>query len=177
MPVQIAWGAKVSPEFLEKVLTIGVGFGWTYEQASFLMSCMAWETGETFSASVQNGAGSGATGLIQFMPNTAKALGTTTQALARMTPVQQLDYVKKYFQPYASQCKTLADTYLAILMPSFIGKPDNITVFASPRIAYKQNKGFDFNKDGVITKAEVVAKVEAKHKKGLSNGYAKTLDT
>lgn len=53
-------------------------------------------TGERFRANTVNRA-SGATGLIQFMPSTAKQLGTTTDKLAAMTEVDQLDYVAKYF--------------------------------------------------------------------------------
>ena len=41
---------------------------------------------------------SSATGLIQFMADTAEGLGTTTQALGSMTVLDQLDYVDKYFQ-------------------------------------------------------------------------------
>lgn len=41
------------------------------------MAAMAFESGETFSPSIKNAAGSGAVGLIQFMPSTAKALGTS----------------------------------------------------------------------------------------------------
>lgn len=46
---------------------------------------------------------SGATGLIQFMPATAQGMGTTTAALAAMSAVQQLDYVQRYFKPYAAR--------------------------------------------------------------------------
>ena len=41
----------------------------------------------------------GATGLIQFLPSTARGLGTTTDALAGMSSVEQLNYVEKYFDP------------------------------------------------------------------------------
>lgn len=47
-----------------------------------------------------NAPGSGAIGLIQFMPSTAKGLGTSTSALKQMTAVDQLAYVEKYFAPY-----------------------------------------------------------------------------
>ena len=40
----------------------------------------------------------GATGLIQFVPRTARNLGTTTHELGRMTAVQQLAYVEKYYK-------------------------------------------------------------------------------
>lgn len=66
--------------------------------AQWLVDVMAFETGGTFSPGISNGAGSGATGLIQFMPDTARGLGTSTGALAGMTRTQQLRYVEKYFQ-------------------------------------------------------------------------------
>ncbi len=40
---------------------------------------------------------SGATGLIQFMPQTAKSLGTTTEALKTMGFAGQLPYVERYY--------------------------------------------------------------------------------
>ena len=47
-----------------------------------ILSVMAFETGGSFDPAQKNLAGSGATGLIQFMPDTARGLGTTTQQLA-----------------------------------------------------------------------------------------------
>ena len=41
-----------------------------------LMAVMSFETGGTFNPGIRNAAGSGATGLIQFMPSTAAGLGT-----------------------------------------------------------------------------------------------------
>ena len=38
-----------------------------------------------------------ASGLIQFIPKTAKGLGTSVQAIQQMSGVEQLDYVYKYF--------------------------------------------------------------------------------
>jgi hypothetical protein len=67
--VDIAWGAKVSPVFKARVLWIADSLGCSPND---LMACMAWESGESFSPSKKNMAGSGATGLIQFMPSTAK---------------------------------------------------------------------------------------------------------
>lgn len=64
--------------------------------AMWLVDIMAHESG--FSASIQNMShGNGATGLIQFMPETARSLGTSVEELSRMNPVKQLDYVQKYF--------------------------------------------------------------------------------
>ena len=60
-----------------------------------LLSVIEKESSFDHTAKKQN---SSATGLIQFMADTAKGLGTTTKALGSMTVLDQLDYVDKYFQ-------------------------------------------------------------------------------
>lgn len=163
----IAWGKHVSQTFKDRVFWICD----TLEiDPNDLMSCMAWESGETFRANVKNMAGSGATGLIQFMPSTAKGLGTTTQELAKMTPEDQLRYVYKYFKPWAGKLRNLGDLYMAILWPKAVGKPDHYVVFDSG-VAYRQNAGLDVNRDGDVTRAECLVKVNAKKAKGLGASH------
>jgi peptidoglycan hydrolase-like protein with peptidoglycan-binding domain len=165
--VPLAWGKKVDAEFKRKVRAISAGIGC---DPNYLMACMAFESGESFSPSMKNMAGSGATGLIQFMPSTAKGLGTTTEALARMTAVQQLDYVERYFKSYPN-VRTIEDVYMAILWPRAIGKPNDYVLFASPTKQYKQNSGLDQDRDGKITKFEAAAAVRAKLSKGRTDKF------
>lgn len=164
----IAWGRKVSANFKIKTIKIAQNLG---VSPDYLMACMAFETGEKFSPSIKNGAGSGATGLIQFMPSTAKSLGTSVEKLAEMTAEEQLDFVEKYFKPHKGKLKTLEDVYLAILYPAAIGKSTDHELFKSGTKVYEQNSGFDANKDGVITPAEISVKVRAKYDKGLTKPY------
>jgi hypothetical protein len=169
----LVWGARVSALFRERVWWIADNLT-EYQKAPFdagkLMACMAWESGETFSASVKNMAGSGATGLIQFMPATARdMLGTTTAKLALMTAEDQLNYVYKYFKKTIDQrgpVTSLEDMYMAILLPSAVGKPSTHPLFTKG-VAYRQNAGLDSNKDGIVTKYEAAAHVRAKYEKGL----------
>src|SRR5215203_1006885 len=109
--MQVAWGTKVDDSFIASVIWIvedlEIGEG-VEDGTSILMACMAWESGRSFDPGKKNLAGSGATGLIQFMPSTAKALGTTVAKLAAMSPVEQLNYVWKYFKGYKGKLKTLA---------------------------------------------------------------------
>jgi hypothetical protein len=101
---------------------------------------------------------SGATGLIQFMPSTAQGLGTSTQALKTMSAVQQLDYVKKYFLPYAGDLASYTDTYLAVFFPAAIGKESGYILRTSTlpaELIATQNPAMDVNKDFAITKQEV----------------------
>lgn len=163
---QIVWGAKVSLKFKMGVIWIEEQIGLP---ADFLMSCMAFESACTFSPSIKNAAGSGAVGLIQFMPSTARGLGTTTAELAAMSPEHQLSYVYHYFQRFGHDLShwSLEDVYMAILYPAAIGKP---LEWAMPwkygSIAYRQNAGLDLNKDEVITKAEAAAGVKKMYNLG-----------
>lgn len=163
----LAWGAKVSPEFRATVIDICAGL---QANPNHLMACMAFESAETFRPDIKNAAGSGAVGLIQFMPATARGLGTSTQALALMTAVDQLDWVRMYFKPYTGRLHTLSDVYMAILWPAAVGKPEDFVLFAKPSIAYTQNAGLDLDRDGQITKAEAAALVQAKLDRGLLPG-------
>lgn len=95
---------------------------------------------------------SGATGLIQFMPNTARSLGTTTDVLRHMSNVQQLDYVLAYLRPYKGRMKRWVDVYLAVFYPKAMGKPDFVI---TSDIVAKQNKIFDINKDLDISVKEI----------------------
>jgi hypothetical protein len=126
---------------------------------------MAFETGETFSPSIKNAAGSGATGLIQFMPSTAKRLGTTTDELAQMSDVEQLDYVKAYFQNFG-RLSNVGDVYMAIFWPKGIGKSDDYVLFSEGSIEYTQNAGLDIDGNGEISRGDAVRMVKGKLNKG-----------
>ncbi|MDQ3803975.1 MAG: penicillin-insensitive murein endopeptidase [Acidobacteriota bacterium] len=150
---------RVSQDFKDKVMQIADGLG---VNPNFLMAVMSFESGATFSPSVRNAAGSGAVGLIQFMPATAKTLGTTTEALAQMTAEEQLDFVAKYLRPFRNRLKTIEDTYMAVLFPAAIGKGADHVLFRKGTKLYQQNRGLDLNHDGVITVGEAAAKVRAR---------------
>jgi hypothetical protein len=137
------------------------------------MACIAWESGETFRADIKNAAGSGATGLIQFMPSTARKLGTTTAKLAAMTPEDQINYVYKYFKPFKGRLKNLGDIYMAILWPKGVGKDDSYVLFDRSKTptTFRQNSGLDLNKDGKVTRGECLVKIKQKLTKGLKPQY------
>lgn len=133
---------------------------------NWLMALMNSETGGTFNPSIWNTAGSGAVGLIQFMPSTARELGTTTNELASLSNVQQLYYVDKYIALQMKyfkidKIKDYDDLYLIVFYPKAVGKPDN-WVFPLTGTGYLQNAGIDFNKDGVLTVADFKNFIRAK---------------
>ena len=163
----IAWGKKVSVEFRAKMIAICGDLGCNPDH---LMAAMAFETGETFRPDIKNKI-SGATGLIQFMPATARQLGTTTDALAAMSAVEQLDYVARYFRSQRGRLKSVEDVYMAILWPAAVGKPNDFILFASPSQAYIQNKGLDYDHDNRVTKLEAAQHVRLRLSKGLQPGF------
>lgn len=162
----LIWGAKRSAEFRNKVRQVADNLGL---DPNWLMAIMAFETGRSFSPSEPNKAGSGATGLIQFMPSTATGLGTTTKALANMSDVQQMDYVEKYFRPYASRINSLSDAYMAVLWPAAIGKSENHILWKQGSIQYTQNASLDKNHDGTITKSEAASRVNDMFIEGMQH--------
>jgi hypothetical protein len=164
----IAWGQKVSVAFKIKLLEICDRLALNPD---YLMAVIAFQTAGTFSPSVKNKL-SGATGLIQFLASTAKGLNTNLMALASMDAVQQLDYIEKYFLPYAGKLYTLEDVYMAVLYPPAIGKPNEYVLFTQGTKAYEQNAALDrpmgkLGPDGKITKAEAAAKVRQQLELGL----------
>lgn len=164
---RIAWGAHVSAAFRQKVIAIAARLEM---DPNHLMAIMAFETGRSFDPSETNRAGSGATGLIQFMPATARALGTSTAALSRMSAIDQLDFVEAYLAPYAGQMKDLASAYMAVLYPRAIDKASGHVLFRKGSKAYKLNRGLDADGNGQVTKAEASAKVAALLAEGLRPG-------
>jgi len=109
---------------------------------------------------------SNATGLIQFMPKTAKSLGTTVEELRTMNAVDQLDYVYRYFKMVGVKPGMNAgDLYMAVFMPKHVGAPDNTVLgqqgSSDPFSAkvYAQNSGLDKDRDGAITVSDVKSRV------------------
>lgn len=170
---KLSWGAvtdkKHGPDFKAKVIAIARRL---QADPDHLMAVMAFETGGKFTPDVKNAAGSGATGLIQFMPKTAKSLGTSTKMLAKMTAVEQLDFVELYFRKTVGNraMPNLSDVYMAVLWPRAVGKSENFVLFEKGTTAYSQNAGLDKNRDGFIRKAEAAAKVFDKLVLGQKEG-------
>jgi hypothetical protein len=137
--------------FIAKVISVAAFLG---VQPEWLMFLMWFETGHTLDSTARNKV-SGATGLIQFMPSTARFLGTTCEQLAVMSNVRQMDYVKKHLGLFKDRYKDWLDLYCGIFWPAAVGKPDTYRI--TPAIVAKQNPLFDIDKDGDIEKAEIRA--------------------
>ncbi len=127
-----------------------------------LLAVMVKESG--ISPSIQN-KHTHATGLIQFMPNTARDLGTRIQHLAKMSDVEQLKYVEAYFTKYSynKRIKNVGDHYLAVFWPAAIGKPADYILARVGEKAYEQNKGLDRDRNGLLQVRDVVNAVTSKY--------------
>lgn len=111
-----------SPEFNEKLNKIGKKLG---VDPKDLMRIMKFETAGSMSPSEGAGKG-GAVGLIQFMPQTARDLGTTSQELAQMSAVEQLDYVYAFYKMNGVQPGMgIGDLYMLTFMPRYVNEKDD----------------------------------------------------
>lgn len=162
----LSWGAAVSPAFRARLFTLCDHLAWSEAHASWLMACMAFETGRTFSPSIRNPASS-ATGLIQFMASTARILGTSTAQLAKLDAVAQLGYVERYLTPFARRVRDLDDLYMAILWPAAVGAPGNSLLWRQGDAIFAANRGLDLDRNGRITKQEAARQPRAL----LAEGY------
>ncbi len=118
----------------------------------WLMAIMFAESG--FNPHATNLKGSGAIGLIQFMPATAAELNITIDELKRMSATEQLPYVEAYLEMVKNRYgpyQNLTDLYLAVLFPRARTQQPCYQLYAQPARAYQQNAGLDENHDGKVT--------------------------
>ena len=151
----------LNKQFLDRVKQIADKIGCDYKD---LLGVMHSESG--LNSKAQNTKG-GAAGLIQFLPSTARELGTTTDALRNMSAVQQLDYVEKFLVMVKNRSAlkgksklSAGDLYTLVFMPAKAG--GEVITSAGSR-SYAANKGLDANGDGMITKTELGNRVISHH--------------
>ena len=156
------WSKKnknLSNEFYNKVVEVAKKVKCS---ANDLMAMMYSESG--LKATTVNKS-SGATGLIQFMPSTAREIGTTTTALKRMSAVEQLTYVEKYLLMNkknagysANQVLDTGTLYSINFLPAYAKRE---VLSTRDDKYYSANKGLDANKDGQITKTELANRLKS----------------
>lgn len=124
---KLIWGNRISCSERKKVVEVCKniwGESKKIEKAKELMAIMHLETAGSFSPA-QKGVSARGTkyiGLVQFSETTAQFLGTTYDALGKMTFLDQMTYVEKYLQKNKDQMNTLVDFYLQVLNPAAVGK-------------------------------------------------------
>lgn len=189
----LAWGNKVNCEFRKKVIKIANNL-WPKDaknMASQLMAVMHLESAGTFSPSIgtftrkklTDEAKGGYVGLIQFGKGAASDLHVKRSALAKMTAIDQLDYVEKYYLLGGANTKihALTGLYLWVNYPKNVKEnrlKDEDIVYAAPKnanvnseefkkSAYHQNPSF-MKEDGEFVKKGKKIVVQ-----GVENGSTK----
>jgi peptidoglycan hydrolase-like protein with peptidoglycan-binding domain len=162
---------NTSNAFRQKLVVVANNLG---IEPNWLATVISFETAGKFLPDVKNGAGSGATGLIQFMPSTAAGMGTSTDELAAMSDVEQLDWVEKYLSTWKGRMHSLNDVYLAIFMPTQMGKSNDSVVASEGSKVYEQNIGFDPEVDGqrkgYFTVGDITGAIRGLYNAGVSRG-------
>lgn len=145
------WGKNFSCEERKKIIDISTRL---LCNPDYLTSAMALETGGTFDPSIVNSLGY--TGLIQIGSTAATDInrrkGTNISAgnngnLKKMSVMEQLNYVEYYLEPFKGKLNTLADFYLAILMPVDCGKGA-----VRNHVVFDKNLVLNYNKKGEVIK-------------------------
>lgn len=166
--------ARTNPTYYNKGGSIDAAFQKKLEEVakrlkvkpSDLLGIMKHESGLKTSAVNPY---TGAVGLIQFMPATAKRMGTSVEELKNMSAIEQLDYVEKFYKPVAGKAKDIGDLYMFTFLPAAVGKPDDFVLGArgssdklfgiNKNALYTQNKGFDKDNKGYYTVGDVKARI------------------
>lgn len=156
----LIWGRKVSCDFRKRVVEIAKKLGLPQEKnegANWLMAVMALETGRSFSPTCgtfqkhKDNTKIGYVGLIQIGKDAAIDISVERTELLKMTGLQQLDYVEKFFQQkkFAGKLKTKTDLYLAVNYPNACGHgtEKDYVVYNSDKDAYDDNPMFKREKD------------------------------
>ena len=113
--------ALKEPGFTQKLQQVANALG---VETRVLLGIMKHETGNTLSPQAKAPGKHGAVGLIQFIPKTARELGTSTEALAKMSATQQLDYVYRFYKKVGVKPgMDIGDMYMLTFMPAYLHKP------------------------------------------------------
>ena len=98
-----------------------------------LANLINFETNGSFSAGIQSPTDTRATGLIQFTEGTAKELGTSLEELKGMSEVEQMQYVKDYFELFrvngGKQLSTQQDVAMAVFYPNAVGQGADYSIY------------------------------------------------
>ena len=164
----------ISHEFHTKLMKLADELNCNYED---LITVMNFESG----LNPNEGAGSKykPVGLIQFTSGTIKALNKkyslnlTKDEVAKMSAEEQIDLVEKYLKMCKSSAPRIrnkkkldaADLYSLIILPGRAGKDilcQKGETNSEGKLLryYESNKGIDVSNDGIITRADVLAKLD-----------------
>jgi hypothetical protein len=119
------------------------------------------ETGRTWSPKVKGAkafsmAPGYAIGLLQFSPDTARKLGTSTAQMAAMSFVEQAAFIPRYYAMFGGPSKfSRPADYYAAGFGTGVGASDSWVMAAKGDVRYDANTGLDVNRDDKITMADL----------------------
>jgi tape measure domain-containing protein len=135
-----------------------------------LLNVMAVETAGSFSPAVKN-PNSSASGLIQFMADTARSLGTSTAELRKMSATKQLDFVFKYFDDFIKRGHDLSTqgALYAVVGAGRVGRNDQSVLMTRNNPGYAGNAAtWDPNRDGIVRQGEMALAAFSKLGAGIN---------
>lgn len=110
------------PDFEKKIVKVANALG---IDPSNLRKIIKFETAGSFRPDSHD-PNNVSVGLIGFTEKTAQGLGTSKAALAKMTAVQQLDYVYMFYKKAGLKPGSDVGTmYMLTFMPAYVNAPDN----------------------------------------------------
>jgi soluble lytic murein transglycosylase-like protein len=92
---------------------------------------------------------SGAAGLFQFMPDTAKELGVNSSDILSMSPKEQVELYDKYLERWNYNSSNRLGIMQAA--PAFASRKPDAVIYSKGSAAWKQNPGWRELNDGPIT--------------------------
>ncbi|MFZ0597439.1 MAG: hypothetical protein WAM46_10695, partial [Flavobacterium sp.] len=124
-----------------------------------------------------------AVGLIQFTQVALVQIGEFTNGsgfdklhevklkFAKMGEIEQLDYVKTYFELAKDKIKTPEDIYLHVFAPTGVGQKDDFVLYTKGTEKYSQNKSIDEenDNDGKIQRSEILGRYKTSFNEGKTN--------
>lgn len=135
-----------------------------------LQTVIDFETAKTWRPDLKNPV-SPAVGLLQWMPSSAVQVGTSSQALAKMSATEQLAYVRPSFSPKREALARVAqgdgfadvaDVYLANWGPSYIAAPDDTVIAIAGSAVFEQNP-FSKQNPAVLQVGDIRRAIRAYH--------------
>lgn len=160
-PSKFEWGRD--KPFLEELDRVSKKFG---IKKIDLITVMASETGTLDLNPAAKNPTSSATGLIQFMEETAGGLGTTTAALRTMSRAQQMTYVERYFDKVGlPKGADAGQIYAAIYLPGRRARANqnNGVLSRSGERYYNKNRILDKDYSGTITYGDLADQAKQKY--------------
>lgn len=112
-----------------------------------------------------------AVGLLQFSPDTARKLGTSTESLEDMSFIEQAVYIPRYYSLFGGPSKfTRPADYYAAGFGTGVGASDSWVMASRGDIRYDANTGLDANHDDQITMSDLSTLVTRAVTEGARNG-------